>query len=184
MPLPPPLRFSYFGSSSPRTCSPGGLSPSKVLSISAYKYPLLPGEARAAAAAWPPAPNPTLPTRSAAAKSCPVSRAAWIPLGLSHKPQPRVDPGCICGHGALWHRLALIRGLQPKRGPGGWIFSSLVCWGDMASGTGKEVLPVDEAVPSVQATLVDKTDAFLEVPLASRKNKPDRIRTSGTEQDF
>lgn len=56
--------------------------------------------------------------------------------------------------------------------------------GDMASGTGEEVLPVDEAVPSVQTTLVDKTDAFLEVPLASKKNEPDRIRTSGAEQDF
>lgn len=29
---------------------------------------------------------------------------------------------------------------------------------------------MDEAVPSMQATLVDKTDAFLEVLLASRKN--------------
>lgn len=35
----------------------------------------------------------------------------------------------------------------------------------------KEVLPVDKAVPSLQATLVDKTDAFLEVLLASRKKR-------------
>lgn len=50
--------------------------------------------------------------------------------------------------------------------------------------TGEEALPVDEAVPSMQATLVDKTDAFLEMSLASKKNKPDRIRTSEVEQHF
>lgn len=43
---------------------------------------------------------------------------------------------------------------------------------------------MDEAVPSVQATLVDETDAFLEVPLAGRRNKPDGIRTSGVEGEF
>jgi len=51
-------------------------------------------------------------------------------------------------------------------------------------GHGDQELPVDEAVPSVQAALVDKTDAFLEVPLAGRKNKPDRLGTSEVEQDF
>lgn len=126
-----------------------------------------------AATAWLPAPNPTHPALSAAAKSCPGSRTAWIPLGLSHKPQPRVDPGWVHWHRALWHRLALIGVAAKLRG-----------WGDTTVGTGEEALPVDEAVPSMQATLMDKTDAFLEVPLASRKNKPDRIRTSGVEQHF
>lgn len=81
------------------------------------------------------------------------------------------------GTGWLWLGVC-----SQSRGLG--LFFSCCAGGDMALGMGKEVLPVDEAVPSVQATLVDKTDAFLEVPLARRKNKPDRIRTSGVEQGF
>lgn len=65
----------------------------------------------------------------------------------------------------------------------GWELYQL-SWEDTAMDTGEEALPVDEAVPSMQATLVDKTDAFLEMSLASRKNKPDRIRTSEVEQHF
>lgn len=79
------------------------------------------------------------------------------------------------GTGWLW------LGVCSQSGRLGHFFSAVL--GGHGIGHGKEVLPVDEAVPSMQATLVDKTDAFLEVPLASRKNKPDRIRTLGVEHD-
>lgn len=56
---------------------------------------------------------------------------------------------------------------------GGWVSAVL---GDEAAGTGKEGLPVDEAVPAVQTTLVDESDAFLEVPLASREKQTSQNR--------
>lgn len=48
---------------------------------------------------------------------------------------------------------------------------AVLCWENEVLHVDKEVLPVDKAVPSLQATLVDKTDAFLEVLLASRKKR-------------
>lgn len=43
---------------------------------------------------------------------------------------------------------------------------------------------MDEAVPSVQAALVDEADALLEVPLAEGKTKPVRIQPPGVAQDL
>lgn len=60
----------------------------------------------------------------------------------------------------------------------------MLCWENMVLHVDKEALPVDEAVSSLQATLVDKTDAFLEMLLASRKKRTSRIRTTGVEPDF
>lgn len=68
------------------------------------------------------------------------------------------------------------RHVQPKQGfcqqdhfcGLGW---AVPCWENEVLHVDKEVLPVDKAVPSLQATLVDKTDAFLEVLLASRKKR-------------
>lgn len=60
----------------------------------------------------------------------------------------------------------------------------MLCWENMVLHVDKEALPVDEAVSSLQATLVDKTDAFLEMLLANRKKRTSRIRTTGVEPDF
>lgn len=94
-----------------------------------------------------------------------------------------MDPEWVHGH---WDpgRYAQLQQEFCQQDPFCGLCCAVLCWENMVLHVDKEALPVDEAVSSLQATLVDKTDAFLEMLLANRKKRTSRIRTTGVEPDF